>query len=135
MAGPLPFQPMTQNPVAPPLILVADDDGEICEVLVLLLADEGYRTVTAADGVQALDLASQESPDLILIDLAMPRLDGAGFCQAYLSAGGTAPVVLTSAGHPTSDADRAQTWGAAAFVAKPFDIDRLLTTIATCLGT
>jgi CheY-like chemotaxis protein len=118
-----------------PLILIADDDGEICDVLVLLLADEGYRTVTAADGILALDVARRASPDLILIDVAMPRLGGAGFCEAYRAAGGTAPVVLTSAGHPKAVADAAETWGAAAFVPKPFDIDGLLMTIASCLGS
>jgi CheY-like chemotaxis protein len=118
-----------------PLVLVADDDGEICDLLASLLSDEGYRTVTAPDGVQALDVTRQERPDLILMDLTMPHLDAAGFCEAYRSAGGTAPIVLTSAGHPTADAEIAEACGAVAFVPKPFDIDQLLAIISSCLGT
>jgi CheY-like chemotaxis protein len=118
-----------------PLILVADDEREICDLLASLLADEGYHTVTAGDGVDALDRARREPPDLILMDLTMPRLDAAGFCEAYRADGGAAPIVLTSAGHPEADAETARACGAAAFVPKPFDLDQLLTIISSCLGT
>jgi CheY-like chemotaxis protein len=126
---------MADDALTGPLILVADDEGEICDLLATLLADEGYRTATASDGIRALDLARHEQPDLILMDLSMPRLDAVGFCEAYRSEGGAAPIVLTSAGQRDAGAEAARACGAVAFLAKPFDIDHVLTIISACLGS
>jgi CheY-like chemotaxis protein len=65
------------------LILVVDDDHDLRELLVSLLDDEGYRTSTAVDGIDALEIARRDGPALILVDANMPRLDGAGFCRTY----------------------------------------------------
>jgi CheY-like chemotaxis protein len=119
----------------PHLILVADDDAEIREVLVMLLGDEGYTTVEAVDGIEALDAAFREPLDLILIDVTMPRLDGPGFCEAYRAAGGTVPVVMLTAARPSDLDAMVEAYGAAPYVAKPFDVSHLLATIVRCLGT
>jgi CheY-like chemotaxis protein len=124
---------MTNDP-APPLILVADDDPEIRELLGMLLRDEGYRVVAAADGLRALDAAREESPGLILIDASMPRLDGPGFCRAYRANGGTAPIVVISARLDAEIEATVEACGAVAHVVKPFEVDDLLSTVATAIA-
>jgi DNA-binding response OmpR family regulator len=102
------------------VILIGDDDRDVRDTLVMLFESEGYCTVVAVDGVDALNLARRERPELILLDMGMPRLVGAGFCRAYRAEGGATAVVLISAGIPC----------AAASIEKPFDIDELLETVA-----
>ena len=112
-----------------PVILVADDDPDIRSILTMLLREEGYRILEAADGQEALDHALSRSVDLILLDLGMPRLTGQGFCQAYRERDGQAPVILITAAHGPAITEALETCGAADCVTKPFDIERLLATI------
>jgi DNA-binding response OmpR family regulator len=112
-----------------PVVLVAEDDPDIRDVLFAVLEDAGYRVVTANDGCAALEVADQEHPDIILVDAGMPHLDGAGFCLAYRQAGGEAPVVLVSAAHPEMIAATVKACGAASFIAKPFEIDHVIAVV------
>ena len=109
---------------------MVDDDREIRDLFEMLLSDEGYRTVTAIDGVAALQVAVEEHLNLILLDLMLPRLDGVGFCRAYREHGGGAPVILITAAAPDYVASVSQDCGAAAYIAKPFDVDQVLRTVA-----
>src|SRR6476469_6294544 len=93
-------------------ILVADDSVDIREVLTLLLAEGGYRTLPAADGRRALDVALGQPVDLIVLDLEMPRLDGHAFCAAYRERGGRAPVLVLSGAHPEAVAAAVASCGA-----------------------
>src|SRR5215213_5336875 len=88
-----------QNTAQPdgPLVLVVEDDQALRELFHDLLDEEGYRTIMATDGAEALDLALSEAPAIILLDLGLPLLDGPSFCQAYRERGGAAPVVLVTA--------------------------------------
>jgi two-component system, chemotaxis family, chemotaxis protein CheY len=123
-------RPMDRDAVGrPDTVLVADDEPEIRDLLHLLLADAGYRVVTAVDGHEALELAARERPDVILLDAGMPRLDGAGFCRAYHEDGGTVPIVLISAGDPKVIAETVEACGAVAYIAKPFEIEHVLETV------
>ena len=81
-------------------------------------------------GLEALDLARSSTPDVILVDAGMPRLDGAGFCRAYCEAGGVSPVILISAGGDKVIAETVEACGAAAFIPKPFDIGEALETVS-----
>jgi DNA-binding response OmpR family regulator len=119
----------------PPLILIAEDDPDVLDVLELLLGDAGYRIVTAVDGLAALEAERRDAPDLILINDGMPHLDGAGFCEAYRDGGGMAPVVLISAASPEALTATAERCGAVAAIAKPFDVDEVLAIIARHLPT
>jgi len=113
-------------------ILVVDDEPFIRAFLAMVLEDEGYRVETATNGREALAMAHDRAPDVVLLDLLMPVLDGAGFlreCRAD-PAFGTVPVLLMSA----ADAHvRTEAWGAQAVLAKPFDVDRLVEAVErTC---
>lgn len=112
-----------------PLILVAEDDRDIREMFHDLLADEGYRTIMATDGAEVLGLALSAAPALILLDLGLPLLDGPSFCRAYRERGGAAPIVLVTAANQKAVKEALAACGAAAYIRKPFDIERVLDTI------
>ena len=81
-------------------ILVADDDRTIRRNLVRLLGNEGYRTVEAVDGEEALDRIRLESPDAVLLDLKMPGRDGLGVLAELGPALAELPVIVVTAGSP-----------------------------------
>ncbi|MBI2864561.1 MAG: response regulator [Chloroflexi bacterium] len=109
-------------------VLVVDDDQSIREFVNLALGEEGYRVVSAADGVSALDVVRQARPDLILLDMWMPDMNGWEFCHAYLQTPEPhAPIIVLTAGHQ-ADVDSGQL-KASAFLAKPFELDSLLSLV------
>ena len=112
-----------------PLVLVAEDDKDVREVFHDLLDDEGYRTLMATDGAEALDLALREAPAIILLDLGLPLLDGPAFCRAYRERGGEAPVILVTAANRQTVEEALAACGAVAYIAKPFDIEVVRDTI------
>jgi two-component system OmpR family response regulator len=117
-----------------PLILVVDDDPDIRDVLKVLLDDEGYRTVTASDGLEAVEVAHRARPDLIMLDAVMPFMDGPEFCRVYRAEGGTAPVIVMSASTPRRIRATVEACGAVASIDKPFRIEAVLATVARCLA-
>ena len=111
-------------------ILVVDDDPRICDLLEALFHDEGYETRRAADGLEALAAITDAVPDLIVTDLMMPRLDGAGLIRQVRERGLAIPIVVISAVHST-----ARTLDVAGFVPKPFDLGHLTTVVDNVLAT
>ena len=112
-----------------PLVLVVDDDPDILDAICDILDAEGYRVSRARHGQEALEQVESERPDIILLDLMMPVMDGVAFSQALRErpAVSDVPIVVISAdGNPA----RAAAVGAAGYLAKPFDIDALLTQVA-----
>jgi len=108
------------------VILIVDDDEAIRRSLDKILRYEGYETVLASNGSQGVNLALQESPDLILLDIKMPRMDGLEVLQTLMSQGTESPVVMIS-GHGTiQTALEATKLGAFDFLEKPLDRERLL---------
>jgi two-component system response regulator MprA len=114
-------------------ILVVEDEPLIRDVLEAVLADEGYTVVTAGDGQAALEVLTQGVPDLVLMDVMMPRMDGPTTYQVIRSHAHLAllPVILMSAVARPADLDPAIT----AFLRKPFDVDDLLPLIARVLAS
>ncbi len=107
------------------LVLVVDDEPEILDVATFVLEDEGYAVRTASDGQQALSLVSEQTPDLILLDMRMPVLDGWGFAREYRSRyDQRAPIVVLTAA--ASAAKRAEEVGAIGYLEKPFELDALV---------
>ena len=110
-------------------ILVVDDDPRICDLLEAFLSDEGYDTRRAADGLDALAKIGQSVPDLIVTDLMMPRLDGAGLVDRLRQNGYQIPVIVISAVH-----GNARNLAVAGFVPKPFDLNHLADIVSQTLA-
>jgi DNA-binding response OmpR family regulator len=104
-------------------VLVADDDADIVRFVEVNLRLEGFEVVTARDGQEALTKALDLQPDVVLLDVLMPRIDGYTVC-ARLRAdrrGAGIPVILLTANFITADREVARRAGADDFVVKPFD--------------
>jgi DNA-binding response OmpR family regulator len=117
-----------------PAILIVDDDPGIQESLEAILTEEGFRVITASDGLDALDKLSREMPGVVLLDLVMPRMDGYAFAEELRSRGLRAQlpiIVLTADGRAEEKASRLQ---ADDHLAKPFDVDELLQKVTRLLG-
>ena len=106
-------------------ILIADDDPQIVRALRITLAAHGYEVVSAADGAAAISVAASERPDLVLLDLGMPRLDGVRVIEA-LRGWSSAPIIVVSGRTGSGDKVDALDAGADDYVTKPFQIDELL---------
>jgi two-component system KDP operon response regulator KdpE len=106
-------------------ILVADDDPQFLRALRITLGAKGYDVVVAADGRQALSLAIDERPDLVMLDLGMPRLDGVRVIEG-LRGWSTAPILVVSGRTGAADKVEALDAGADDYVTKPFAMDELL---------
>jgi two-component system chemotaxis response regulator CheY len=117
-----------------PVILVAEDSPDIRAILTMLLEEEGYRVVEAIDGRDALERALDREIDLILLDIAMPRLAGTAFCLAYRYFGGHAPVILISAALSDGIAVAVEACGAVGHIRKPFDVEQVLDMVERHLG-
>lgn len=109
-------------------ILIADDDPQIVRALRITLSAHGYDVVAAPDGAAAIALAGREHPDLVLLDLGMPKLDGARVIEA-LRGWTTAPIIVVSGRTGSGDKVDALDAGADDYVTKPFQIDELLARI------
>jgi DNA-binding response OmpR family regulator len=118
-------------------VLVADDDADIVRFVEVNLRLEGFEVVTARDGQEALTKALQINPDVLLLDVLMPRIDGYTVC-ARLRAdriGATIPVILLTANFITTDQEFARRAGADDFVVKPFDPCELMARVKSLVGT
>ncbi|MFL5760062.1 MAG: response regulator transcription factor [Thermomicrobiales bacterium] len=111
------------------LILVVDDERALTGVMADLLGDEGYTVREAHDGLDAFELALRESPDLVLSDVQLPRLDGLALVGQLRAAGRAIPVVLMSAINIEVNIPGVR------FVLKPFDLDHLLAIVREGLST
>jgi CheY-like chemotaxis protein len=116
-------------------ILVVDDDPAITEVIELALVSRGYDVVTATDGAEGLRRAEQEAPDLVLLDVVMPRRSGLMMLERIRQwqPGGPRVILMTGNDEPRHR-EFAQSRGAAAFFAKPFDIDALVEAVDAALA-
>src|SRR4051794_29198984 len=84
------------GPARSPRVLIIDDEPGIVDFLSLGLGYEGFRTVSAADGPTGLQMALADPPDLIILDLMLPRLDGFTLCQRLRQASGVPVIMLTA---------------------------------------
>jgi DNA-binding response OmpR family regulator len=119
-----------------PTILIADDDPDIQSLVVLRLERHGYRVVRACDGQEALDLALKEHPDLAVLDITMPSLDGCEVTRALRANADTAhmPVILLTARVQDADVARGFAAGATDYVRKPFSPQELTDCVSSILA-
>jgi two-component system KDP operon response regulator KdpE len=109
-------------------ILIADDDPQILRALRVTLRARGYDIFTADDGAQALEMAAENHPDLVVLDLGMPKLDGVEVIQG-LRGWTQVPILVVSGRTDAADKVDALDAGADDYVTKPFAIDELLARI------
>ena len=112
-----------------PEILVVEDDDAIRGLVSDVLRDDGYRVGEASNGAEALDYVHRHRPDLIVLDLMMPVMDGWTFVGECRRKPGCrdVPIVVTSASYDLSrTAERLRSFGVRTCLAKPFDVDGLL---------
>jgi len=112
-------------------VLVVEDDDELRGLIRAALADAGYSVVEAADGAAALAACAERDPDLILLDLALPRLGGQAFADAYRRGLGRAKIIVTSGA--ARGGEESARMGAAVFLSKPFGLDEMLNVVKRVL--
>ncbi len=112
-------------------ILVVDDEQSIMELLVFNLQKEGYNTLEAYDGVTAVDMAINEKPDLILLDVMIPKMDGISVCKKirYALNISNIPILMISAKDTESDKIVGLEMGADDYITKPFQIREVMARI------
>ncbi|MCU1378366.1 MAG: response regulator with CheY-like receiver domain and winged-helix DNA-binding domain [Acidimicrobiales bacterium] len=115
-------------------VLLVDDEPDILLMLRMAFEDEGHEIVMAADGRMALERLVEHLPDVVLLDMMMPVVDGWGVLDAMKVEGNETPVVVVSAKSDPKDCKRALELGAIEYVLKPFDLDRLLTLVTAVAG-
>jgi len=117
-------------------ILVADDEPNIVTALEFLLQSNGFEVQVARNGDEALDLIESGQPDLVLLDVMMPKMNGFEVCRAIkgdLGLAGTTVVMLTAKGQ-AYDREEGLAAGADRYLTKPFDPDELLDIARAALG-
>lgn len=113
-------------------ILVVEDDRNISQLLQMYLKKEGYAVHAAYDGGEAVKLFEQVKPDLVLLDLMLPVLDGWGVCRAIRQQGDTPIIMLTAKGQ-TDDKVLGLSQGADDYITKPFEMREVLARVAAVL--
>jgi DNA-binding response OmpR family regulator len=113
-------------------VLLVEDDAEIADVLRRSLRNEGYEVRTAGDGVTALEAATDFVPDLVVLDLGLPRLDGVEVCRR-LRDEGDVPILMLTARTEVEDRVSGLDSGADDYLAKPFERRELLARIRALL--
>lgn len=118
------------------LVLVVDDEPHMCNVLCRILKKEGYKVITASDGATALRLTKQKTPDLILLDLMMPGIDGMEVCRRVREFSKTTRIIYFTAKAELTDTFKFEQLqnGVDAFIAKPAASKQILTTIGSVLS-
>ena len=107
-------------------ILIVEDEENIVDILAFNLRREGYETMEAMDGAAGLELALARDPDLILLDLMLPSMDGFEVCRRIREAGRTTPVIMLTAREEETDKVLGLELGADDYITKPFSMRELL---------
>ena len=126
----------TEAPLPPSKVLIVDDNAQNLELLEAYMDElEGVTTLCAVDGEKALDLVVRESPDLILLDIMMPRMSGYEVCKRLKSDPGTKdiPIIMVTALVEMGDIERAVDVGAEDYVTKPVNRVDLLMRVRSLL--
>ena len=114
----------------PHRVLLVDDDESILESVRCALAERGYEVLVARDGAEALARAERDAPDLIVLDLVMPKRSGLTVLDRLRARNTTSPrIIMLTANDEARHRDFALSRGVTAFLAKPFEMEELLTEV------
>jgi two-component system response regulator MprA len=114
-------------------VLVVDDDTAICDSLSRALRRENYDVVIARDGEAALNAVEESAPDALILDVAMPKLDGLAVCTRLRAAGNRVPILVLTARHSLGDRVAGLDAGADDYLVKPFALEELLARLRSLL--
>lgn len=116
-------------------ILVVDDEAEIVKILSMRLRVNGYDVISALEGEDGLNKARTQKPDLLILDLMLPKLSGYEICRMlkFDDEFKSIPIIILSALHEQKEKDKTVESGADAFFVKPFDLELLLSKIKSLL--
>jgi two-component system OmpR family response regulator len=115
------------------LVLVVDDEEAVCDIIVDALHLADYRTLRAGDGATALILMREQQPDLVILDVNMPRMTGFEVLERMRQAGIMTPTILLTARHSREDTVTGLRLGADDYVKKPFGLEELLLRVTAVL--
>jgi two-component system, OmpR family, alkaline phosphatase synthesis response regulator PhoP len=126
---------LDNNTAKTPVILVVDDNRENLELLEAYLEDIDCKTISAYDGPEALEIIKKDNPDLILLDIMMPKMSGFEVCRRVKNDPSTAhiPIIMVTALNEFGDMQRAVDCGTDDFVSKPVNKLEMLTRVKTML--
>ena len=119
-------------PLKKTTVLTADDDPHLLRLVMRNLELEGYEVLTASDGQQALEQIKAHAPDLVLLDVMMPRMDGFTVCQ-QVRAFSAVPIIMVTARGQEQDKVHGLNLGADDYLTKPFGVDELLARVRAVL--
>lgn len=123
---------MNRNSGEKPKILIVDDEAQIVRVVSMACTAQGYNAKSATDGLAAMTLLKEWSPDLIITDLAMPNIDGVELCR-MVRAASNVPILVLSVRDQEKTKIRALDAGADDYITKPFQINELLARVRAAL--
>lgn len=128
---------MTENKHGKKRILLVEDEKDMAYAVTLQLEAKGYEVITASDGREGLDKAHTRKPDLIILDLMLPKLDGYKVCRMlkFDNKYKDIPIILFTARAQESDKKTGKEVGADAYITKPFEPSVLLGTISELLNS
>ena len=115
-----------------PRVIIADDDPLVVKFVSSILKKEGCEVLSATDGAEALEVVDKESPDLVILDIGMPEIDGFEVCR-LLSDRVQVPIIMLSARGEIADKVRCLNLGADDFITKPFAVDELVARLKSVL--
>lgn len=113
-------------------VLIVDDDSNICNLLRIYLEKEGFETITAGDGEKALELFETSKPDLILLDIMLPKLDGWQVCRE-IRKNSQCPIIMITAKDETFDKVLGLELGADDYIVKPFETKEVVARVRAVL--
>ncbi len=117
------------------LILVVDDDRELVEAMRAVLERQGFKVIQAHDGHQGKQAIYNARPDLVILDMMMPRMGGYPVLEHFKDKGDAPPIIMVTANEGSRHKVYAEYLGVIDYIRKPFAMERLLDTVNKALGT